>query len=88
MNFGEAIEAMKEDKCVSRSGWNGKNMHIYLEGHFTHVLKGGHFKGAKRAYEPVIIMYTAQGQHQPGWLASQADMLADDWEVVEPEPQE
>ena len=34
---------------------------------------------------PVIVMFTAQGKHQPGWLASQADMLSDDWERVYPE---
>ena len=88
MDFGEAIRALKEDKCVARQGWNGKGMHIYLEEHFTHVLQGGHFKGAKRPYEAVIIMFTAQGTHQPGWLASQADMLSDDWEIVDPDSQD
>jgi hypothetical protein len=82
MNFGQAIEAMKEGQCVARAGWNGKGMHIYLEDHFTYVIRAGVFKGRPREYEPVICMYTAQQKHQPGWLASQADMLADDWEIV------
>jgi hypothetical protein len=65
MNFGDAIAALKEGKLVRRAGWNGKGMHLYLEG-----------------YQPVIVMYTATKEHQPGWLASQADMLADDWQEV------
>jgi hypothetical protein len=82
MNFGQAIEAMKQDQCVRRAGWNGKAMHIYLEGHMSWPVKGGVFKGEHRQYEPCICMFTAQKKHQPGWLASQADMLAEDWETV------
>ena len=82
MTFGEAIAAMKEGKCVARSGWNGKNMHIYLEDMFSFPIKAGVYKGQTRKYDPVICMFTAQGTHQPGWLASQADILAEDWEVV------
>ena len=77
MDFGEAIHALKDGKCLQRAGWNGKNMHIYLE--------DSTFKGEKRTYEPVIIMFTAQGAHQPGWLATQADMLALDWQTIDPD---
>lgn len=82
MNFGEAIEAMKKGALVARDGWNGKNMYIYLEDMFSFPVRAGVFKGSVRKYEPVIVMFTAQGTHQPGWLASQADMLAEDWSVV------
>jgi hypothetical protein len=68
MNFGQAIDALKENKPVARRGWNGKNMHIYLV--------------IEEPYEPCIYMLTAQEKMQPGWLASQADMLAEDWYVV------
>lgn len=78
MNFGQAIEKLKEDCAVARQGWNGKSMYIYLE-NMLHIAATG---TAKRVYEPVIIMYTAQGKHQPGWLASQADILSTDWEIV------
>lgn len=81
MNFGNAIQWLKEGKRVQRSGWNGKGMHLYLEDWLEGMMT---FGGDNRKYEPVIIMYTAQGKHQPGWLASQADMLADDWSVVTP----
>jgi len=84
MNFGEAIAAMKASKLVQRAGWNGKGMHVYLEDGYTMTIRGGIFKGTTRTYEPVIVMFTAQGKHQQGWLASQADMLADDWQIVEP----
>lgn len=65
MNIGEAVQVMKAGKKVGRSGWNGKNMHLYL-------------LGTLGSYEPCICMFTAQGKHQPGWLASQADLLAED----------
>lgn len=83
MNFGEAIQAMKEFCCVSRKGWNGKNMHVYLEDSSVMVVKGGVCLGKERKYDPVFGMYTAQGTHQLGWVPSQADMLAEDWEVVD-----
>lgn len=34
-------------------------------------------------YEPCVVMYTAQGKHQPGWLASQADILSEDWITID-----
>jgi hypothetical protein len=83
MNFGEAIAALKAGKMVQRAGWNGKNMHIYLEDGYSQTVGDGVFKGQKRHYESVICMFTAQGTHQPGWLASQPDILAEDWRVVE-----
>lgn len=84
MTFSEALEKLKEGYCVQREGWNGKGMHIYLEDHFHCLVGKGGGLEHERKYQPVICMYTAQGTHQPGWLASQADMLADDWDVVAP----
>ncbi len=85
MNFGEAIEALKEGKSVLRSGWNGKNMFLYL-------IKGTDLQtGLKYAYgeyegEPTFVdticMKTAQNALVVGWLASQTDMLATDWELT------
>lgn len=82
MTFSEALQAMKDGKMVRRSGWNGKSMHIYLEDMFSFPIKGGIYAGEVRRYEPVVVLYTTQGTHQPGWVCSQADMLADDWEEV------
>lgn len=82
MTFGQALEELKAGKFIQRAGWNGKNMHLYLEDSLSQVIGEGVFKGEYRDYEPCICMFTAQGKHQPGWLASQADMLADDWQLV------
>ena len=73
-DFGWAIRQVKAGKKIQRAGWNGKNMYVFLD-------EGGTV-GAGRAYAPCLVMYTAHGVCQPGWLASQADMLADDWSVV------
>jgi hypothetical protein len=70
MNFGQAIEALKAGQVVTRAGWNGKNMHIDLQ------IPDEHSKMSL----PYIFMYTAQGDLVP-WLASQTDMLAEDWEI-------
>lgn len=84
MNFGEAIELLKKGQMVQRQGWNGNGMHLYLEDMLSYTISEGVFKGERRIYQPCIVMFTAQQQHQPGWLASQADMLAEDWEIVDP----
>lgn len=83
MNFGEAIEAAKSGKLVRRVGWNGKGMHVYLEDALSVRVRGGALKGEIRKYDPFLVMFTAKGTHQAGWLASQADMLAEDWEVTQ-----
>lgn len=82
--FGEAIQGIKAGKWARRAGWNGKGMHIYLEDGWTDEIHTGALKGRKRDHAPYIVMFTAQGIHQPGWLASQPDMLSDDWEVFDP----
>lgn len=88
MNFGQAIEAMKTGKRVSRSGWNGKGMFlIYVPGTTDAKLTDGSpYQVALNSnivtINPHIDMYTATGEFQPGWLASQTDMLASDWEVL------
>lgn len=75
-DFGEAIKQLKAGNKVQRLGWNGKGMYLYLVDTLEQT------NPAQFLYEPFIVMFTAQGKHQPGWLASQADMLAEDWLVV------
>ena len=87
MSFGLAIEAMKKGKKVARRGWNGKGMFLYYvpEGRYparTDAAKSFAAEDGKVDYGAYIAMKTAQGNVVP-WLASQTDMLADDWEVVE-----
>ena len=75
MDFGEALKALKAGEKVARDGWNGKGMWLCL-------IPAGNamFKGF--CMQDCIGMKTATGDMQPGWLASQADMLAEDWVVV------
>lgn len=90
MNFGQAIEELKVGSKVARAGWNGKGMFlIYVPGSTVAPYPGTPYHTANVGDEmgqvtinPHIDMYTATGEMQPGWLASQTDMLADDWDVV------
>ncbi len=87
MNFGQAIEALKLGRKVARAGWNGKGMWLVLvPGSFVSDLREGsayHEAGLTSAtVNPHIDMFTATGEMQPGWLASQTDMLAEDWAVL------
>lgn len=75
MNFGQALEALKQNQKVAREGWNGKRMYIYLDYYPEH-------DSEPKTYDPFITMKTALGSHQPGWLASQADLLAEDWQII------
>lgn len=90
MNFGQAIAALKSGDKVARAGWNGKGMFlIYVAGSKVKAYHGTPYADAKIVDDvgmvtinPHIDMRTSTGEMQPGWLASQTDMLADDWEVV------
>ena len=85
MNFGLAIEAMKNGERVARKGWNGKDMYVFLayEADFVTDADISAFDQLEVEVGDMLIMKTAQNTFQPGWLASQADMLADDWYIVE-----
>ena len=74
MDFGNAIKELKYSNKVQRTGWNDKGMYVHLN-------KGGPTQ-AGNTVDPYFVMFTAGGTFQPGWLASQADMLATDWCVV------
>lgn len=86
MDFGQAIAALKAGKRVSRSGWNGKGMFLYLVPGSTFTvnrppLMGIYPEGTAIKYLPHIDMRTADGACVP-WLASQTDVLAEDWAVL------
>ena len=83
MSFGLAIEAMKKGKKVARRGWNGKNQHIELATRISYMTADGVFVNVEHeAIGNKAIAFCGTSGVQMGWLASQADMLADDWEVV------
>ena len=81
-SFSDALRALKDGKRVARKGWNGKGMWLSLIHPGNAVLKK---HGDTLEMQPCIGMKTAdpRGHMQPGWLASQADLLADDWEVLQ-----
>ena len=87
MNFGLALEAAKKGSKITRRGWNGKGMYVFLadavEFHTDADLSEYWGNADGVCVLPVLVLRTAEGDLQPGWLASQNDMLADDWEVVE-----
>lgn len=96
MTFGLAIEAMKKGHKVARSGWNGKDMFIVLMSELylpPYNTQGTHRKVNDRTAKWIgedtpldsqayIAMFTAQKKWQPGWLASQADILSEDWIII------
>jgi hypothetical protein len=87
MSFGMAIEALKEGQKVARSGWNGNGMFLFLVAGSTFKvnrapLLGIYPEGTVINYLPHIDMRTATGEIVP-WLASQTDMLSNDWGIVE-----
>lgn len=85
MTFGDALDAMKDGKRVARHGWNGKLMYIFLayEPDFVTDADISEFDQMDVEVGDMLVMKTAQDTFQPGWLASQADMLAEDWYIVE-----
>lgn len=87
LTFGEAIEALKTGLKVAREGWNGKNMFLFLVGGSTFKvnrppLLGIYPEGTEINYRAHIDMRTVDGAIVP-WVASQTDVLAEDWLIVE-----
>lgn len=87
MKFGQALEALEDGYTVQRKGWNGKGMWLTLvQGSRVIPTLNSPYEEAgihdPIDIDPHIDMFTAGKTMQPGWLASQADMLADDWQLV------
>jgi hypothetical protein len=96
LNFGMAIEAAKMGNAIARKGWNGKGMFVVFMSGMS--LPSYNTQDTKRKVNdrtarfigcdtplvslPYFAMFTADKKWQPGWLASQSDILADDWYVV------
>lgn len=77
MNFGQALEALKDGKLVAREGWNGKGLWLALQRPDAN---------SKMTLPYLYLNYPSDAPTTPGarvpWLASQTDMLADDWVLV------
>lgn len=95
-SFGKAIELLKQGNKVARNGWNGKGMWIAL-GNGTpkdapltadkfwnpHAKAHAIANGGSAVVDDYTLMKTATGSICMGWLASQADMLAEDWSIID-----
>jgi hypothetical protein len=84
-DFGWALARLKEGKAVQRSGWNGKGMYLYLVPANNYPPVTEHARrefGDMVPYGAYIAMKTAQNNVVP-WLASQTDVLSEDWLVIE-----
>jgi hypothetical protein len=86
MNFSQALKGLKSGEWVLRSGWNGKNMYLFLIGtDMSEPITGGwtYTNGLNDNFEllPFIAMKTADDKVVP-WLASQTDILAEDWSIL------
>lgn len=88
MDFGSALHALRNGHKVTRSGWNGRGMFIYLvpaaaypASRNTAGTMLGEFPEDMVPYREYIAMKTAQNDVVP-WVASQTDMLAVDWELA------
>ena len=89
-NFGQAIEALKQGKRVARKGWNGKGMFLFLLPAGTIPTKAILDPALREVIESEIggetfealgsiRMFTSDKKILTGWLASQTDILSEDW---------
>ena len=84
MTFGDALVALKNGERVARKGWNGKNQYVELACCISYVnseqliVNVDHKNIGNKA-----LAFVGTSGVQLGWLASQADMLAEDWYIVE-----
>ena len=83
MTFGMAIEAAKKGKRIARMGWNGKEQYVELASCISYTGADGETVNAEHAaIGNRALAFVGTSGVQMGWLASQADMLADDWMIV------
>lgn len=96
LTFGEAIEAVKLGHSIQRAGWNGKGMYVFLNKGSVSVdlwdtmqsfggVSSAHFEVGDKdtlVRMPNLNMKAADGSIVTGWLASQTDILAEDWQIV------
>jgi hypothetical protein len=92
ITFGEALEALKIGKKVTRRGWNGRGMFLWLKPatlvraewcRDPFLIDLANANGGEIPALGTICMFTADRKILTGWLASQSDMLLEDWEIVD-----
>ena len=84
MNFGKAIDLLKAGKKLRRKGWNGKNQYIELATNISYKNADGEIININhKTMGNKAIAFVGTSGVQIGWLASQSDMLSDDWELID-----
>lgn len=88
MNFSEALAAVKTGSKIARSGWNGKSQFVIKAGGYVvdEARPGSDYAKAgiigEFTIQPHLDLKNAQGHMQPGWVPSQGDLFAEDWEIL------
>lgn len=83
MTFSEAINAVKDGKRIQREGWNGKDQYIEMVTNLSYKNVAGEIVNADhQTMGNRALAFVGASGVQIGWLASQADMLSEDWKVV------
>lgn len=83
MNFGDALKNLKDGKKVARKNWNGKDQYIELATQLSYVNVDGDIINARHnTIGNCAIAFNGTSGVQIGWLASQSDMLSEDWYIV------
>jgi len=88
-DFGDVLRLLRVGHRLSRAGWNGKGMFIVLQAGYPDGIPinkntaqaTGIEQGTVCRFRPYLMMFTADGEFVP-WVASQTDLLADDWNTV------
>ena len=84
LTFGLAIEALKQGFKVARKGWNGKGQYVELASNISYVNANKEIINCEHdAIGNKALVFVGTSGIQMGWLASQSDMLAEDWQIVE-----
>ena len=84
MNFGEAIIAVQKGNKIKRNGWNCKNQYVELATCISYKNTKGEIVNCNHdAIGNKALAFVGTSGVQIGWLASQSDMLANDWEIVD-----
>ena len=83
MTFGEAIESAKNGARIQREGWNGKKQYVELATCISYKDADGKIVNCTHdAIGNKALAFVGTSGVQIGWLASQADMLAEDWRIA------
>lgn len=90
MDFSDALDECKHGAKITRDGWNGKDMWVVYQAAYpdgipinANTAKAtGIEQGTVLKFRPYLMLFTAQGDFVP-WVASQTDLLAEDWKVTE-----